>query len=269
MLRVLGKSSLAIGWRQCALYVVAMSTISVAAMCAGYVVSESIWKAAVDNASDQPRALSRVEKYFAAKANAEMRAEPGPYRPVVALVRPDIHPAALAAALDRTELASALEYPEHHPVETVDAAPVNAEPVAQIYDIASWRLPAVQVAGITCTQSECHDSAQPSVVTDEHEPVEVAAAEINATEINATDIVFATSSADGETFATEPLVKPLTKYRVGKGRANARQKPSRKVLTQYADEPGIVKFFVGPGATSLRVAETPGDIIRRTLRGTI
>lgn len=259
MLRVLGKSSLAIGWRQCALYVVAMSTLSVAAMCAGYVVSESIWKAAVDNASDQPRALSRVEKYFAAKANAEMRAEPGPYRPVVALVRPDIHPAALAAALDRTELASALEYPEHHPVETVDAAPVS-----QSYDIASWRLPAVQVAGITCSQTECHDSDQPSVVTDEREPVEVAAAEIDAT-----DIVFATSSAEGETFATEPLVKPLPKYRVGKGRANARQKPSRKVLTQYADEPGIVKFFVGPGATSLRVAETPGDIIRRTLRGTI
>lgn len=259
MLRVPGTSSLAIGWRQCALYVAAMATLSVSAMLAGYVLSESIWKAAVASASDQPRAMSRVEKYFAAKANAALRAEPGPYRPVVALVRPDIHPAALAAALDRTELASALEYPEHHGVATVESAPV-----AQNYDIASWRQPAVHVAGITCSQSECHDSDQPSVVADQREPVEVAAAEIDAT-----DIVFATSSADSETFATEPLVKPLPKYRLGKGRANARQKPSRKVLTQYADEQGIVKFFVGPGATSLRVAETPGDIIRRTLRGTI
>ena len=67
--------------------------------------------------------------------------------------------------------------------------------------------------------------------------------------------------------ATENFRKVVSK--LAKNRSGARQKPSRKVLTQYADETAIVKFFVGPGATSVRVAETPGDIIRRTLRGTI
>ena len=267
MLRVLGMTTLANGWRQCALYVGAMSTLSLSAMAAGYGLSESIWKATVENSSDQPRALSRVEKYFAAKAKAAARKEPGPYRPVVALVRPDIHPAALAAALDRTELASAIEYPEHHrpaSVDTVVVAAPDTPLVQQVYDISSWRTPAVQVAGMTCSAASCGNNGQPSAAI-EPDVTEVAAADVAATEI-----VFATSRADNEIFETEPLVKPQPKpSKLAKSRSGARQKPSRKVLTQYADETAIVKFFVGPGATSVRVAETPGDIIRRTLRGTI
>ena len=264
MSRVPGMTTLASGWRQCALYGVAMSALSLSAMGAGYALSESIWKASVENSADQQRTLSRVEKYFAAKANAAVRAEPGPYRPVVALQRPDIHPAALAAAMDRTELTSAIEYPEHHPVAVADMKS------ATTVDIASWRAPAAAVAGIACSATECHDSGLSQAAAEEADADQQQTAEVAALEVDAAEIVIATSSADSETFATEPLVKPLPKpYKLGKGRLSARQKPSRKVLTQYADEQAIVKFFVGPGATSLRVADTPSDIISRTLRGTI
>lgn len=264
----LGLSSLANGWGHLALYVCAMGTLGVSAVHSGYALSESIWHAAVENSVEPTRTPSRVEKFLAAKADAEQRAEPRPYRPVVALVRPDIHPAALAAAIDRTELASIHEYPEHHRIMAK-----AVKPYTRPLDVASWRAPAVQVAGIACLASGCRDSERAAASTDQSSRVETAALDADAAGIG-----FASSSEDIDAFETEPEVKSLAKpYRLGKGRASARTKPSRKVLTPYGDGPAIVKFFVDPatpgnsdpGYNGLRVAETPGDIIRRTLRGTI
>lgn len=233
-----------------------MATLGVSAVVASYAVSERIWHASIENSAEKPRVMSRVEKFYAAKANAALRPAPGPYRPVVALVRPDIHPAVLAAAMDRTESAT-------HSDQTA-VADVSKE--TRTLDVSSWRAPETQVAGLACSADGCRDSDRAPIA--DAVKLEVASLDVESTTIDVATIDTATVIDENETFETEPLVMPKP-YKLGKNRASARQKLSRKVLTQYGDETGIVKFFGGQGNTGLRVAETPGDIIRRTLRGTI
>lgn len=255
---LLSRSSLASDLGHYALYVCAMGTVGVAAVQGSYVLSENVWHAAAQSFTEPPRAPSRVEKYLLARANESVRAEPGPYRPVVALVKPAIHPAVLAAAMDRTELASAHEFPEHHR-SVAAASAVDTRPL----DMASWREPAARVAGVACVATGCRENEERAATGDVPSSIDIAQVDTDAA-----DIGFATSSEDGETLATEQAVKQLPRpYRLGKG--TLRQKPSRKSGTQFGNEPAVVKFFTGPGTTGLRVAETPGDIISRTLSGTI
>lgn len=249
MSRVSRLSTFAIGMRPYAVYFCAMGGLGLGAVYAAHTLSESIWHAAVANSADAPRALSRVDKYFISKSNIANRPLPGPYRPVVALVKPSIHPGLLAAAMDRTELASAHEYPEYHAV-------VAATAPAAALDLESWRQPAVQVAGISCLETGCRDSAQNATSTDL--PTSATAVDVDATKLADNSVIAEDAVATGDA-AAQAVTKP------GKSR-NLRQKSSRK--NQLVYEPTL-KFFVGPEYPGLRVAETPGDIISRTLRGTI
>lgn len=249
MSRVTRLSTFANGMRPYAVYFCAMGGLGLSAVYAAHTLSESIWQAAVANSADAPRVLSRVERYFITKTNIANRPLPGPYRPVVALVRPSIHPGVLAAAMDRTELASAHEYPEYH------AVIATVEPSAAL-DLASWRQPAVQVAGISCLETGCRDSAQSETGTDR--ATAATAVGVDATKV-ADNSVIAEEAVATDNAAAQVVTKP------GKGRT-IRQKSSRK--NQLVYEPTL-KFFVGPEYPGLRVAETPGDIISRTLRGTI
>lgn len=247
MSRVTRFSTFANGMRPYAIYFCAMGGLGVSAVYAAHTLSDRLWHAAVANSADTPRGLSRVEKYFIAKSNIANRALPGPYRPVVALVKPSIHPGVLAAAMDRTELASAYEHPEHH------AVVATSEPATSSIDLASWRQPAVQVAGLACLETGCRDSADipPSI----DQPTRGTAVDIEAAKIADNSVITEDAAALGDA-AAQAIAKP---DRLGKGRT-VRQKTSRKVVTQ---------FFGIPEYPGLRVAETPGDIISRTLRGMI
>lgn len=247
MSRVTRLSTFANGMRPYAVYFCAMGGLGTSAVYAAHTLSDSIWHAAIANSADTPRALSRVEKYFIAKTNIANRSPPGPYRPVVALVKPSIHPGMLAAAMDRTELASAQEHPEHH------AVVATSEPGIGSIDLASWRQPAVQVAGLACLKTGCRDSAE--IPSRGNQPTSATVVDIEAEKIAEDSAIAEGEVAIGDA-AAQAIAKP---DRLGKGRT-VRQKSSRKVITQ---------FFGLPEYPGLRVAETPGDIISRTLRGTI
>ena len=252
MLRVPRVSTFTRGWGLFALYLCAMGAIGATAVQTAYAVSEGIWHAAVASAADKQRDLSRVEKFYAARAASWRKPRLPEPAPVLALERPDIHPAALAAAMDRTELASASEHPERHAAAVGLADHHRSEEL----DVASWRTRTIAVAGLTCSVDGCNDA---TLAYDDG-----GVAEPSAT-ANADQVAYTIS----DEAAAEAANVTMEQAKLEKARlAQARQK--RKAL-QDENAPFAVKFFeYQPGDRGLRVAETPGDIIRASLlRGTI
>lgn len=233
MSRVVGLSHSAQGLGPYVLYVFAMGALGVSATHVASHLTHSIVVTASARNDSVKRAPSRVEKYFAMRAAAVRRIRPTSDIRVAALVRPEIHPAVLAAAMDRTEMASASEHPDYHPSASIPPAP--------------------QVAGVACSPDGCHSSAnRPESAAD------------------TTEVQIAT--AEGE--LAKQFTKPST---LGKGlpgdlASTRRQKSQRKFIDASIGNPAIVKYFPGtttPMYETVRVAETPGDIIRRSLRGMI
>lgn len=256
MSRVAGLPKFAHGWGHYCLYVSAMCTLGYGAAALGSRVTQSVVVAASERSDAEPRPLSRVERHFAIKMAAARKTRPVTDISVVALTQPEMHPGELAAAMDRTESATASEHPEY--MAAVENAALPASAAVSAADAAGEpSSPHVvvlnaspQVAGIACSPNGCLDSA---AIDDSALETKIAAVE--------------------EGLADETFAKP---YRLGKGGdaelMPRRQKTSRKAPPTFDSEAAIVKFFSGSAVTTyapLRVAETPGDIIRRTLNGTI
>lgn len=256
MSRVAGLSNYAQGWGHYCLYFFAMCALGFSAAALGSHVTQSMVAAASARTDWAPRALSRVEKHLAIKMAAARKTRPITDVSVIALTKTDMPAAELAIAMDRTELATASENTEYVAAADNEALPASA--AASTADAADNRSsPHVvvlnaspQVAGIACSSNGCLDS---TAIDDSAVEAKIAAVEQGLTD---------------ETFA-----KP---YRLGRGSdaelMPRRQKTSRKGQPALGSETAIVKFFSGSAMTMyapLRVAETPGDIIRRTLNGTI
>jgi hypothetical protein len=118
-------------WGAYFLYFFVMSAIGVAAVHMGTrltkKVAASASKSSTQTSADaRPRALSRVEQNAGLKVVVDFNATHSPGRTVVALVRPDIHPADLAAAIDRSELPQLKSAPGLIAVATCDLPACNS-----------------------------------------------------------------------------------------------------------------------------------------------
>lgn len=255
MSRVPRVSTLASGWGLCALYLCAMGTLGISAVHAAYALSESVWHAATANAVSKPRDLSRVEMFYATRVANSLKPRADAADPVVALVKPDIHPAALAAAIDRAEGAIAAEHTGQLPLP---AQVADTQPNPSSFDIKSWRTRAIAVAGLTCSATGCDDAEAAALSRGD------APADRTSTAAEAEQMAYAISDEAAAEAAAITMQKPSKP-----GKSAARQK--RKDMTQDGAEPSVVKYSTyQPGGRGLRVAETPGDIIRASLlRGTI
>jgi hypothetical protein len=88
-------------------YFCAMGALVVACTMLGSKVSRKIAVLATGEIPTAPRVMSRVEQQAGIRNVASIDVAPSPVRPAMPLAVPDIHPAELAAAMDRVETAKA------------------------------------------------------------------------------------------------------------------------------------------------------------------
>lgn len=101
-------STLMRSWGSYFLYFFVMGLLSVASAHMGSKLTKNVVAAAVQSnietsSPGRPRALSRVEQNAGLLVATDLNATHSPARTAMAMVKPDIHPAELAAAIDRSE----------------------------------------------------------------------------------------------------------------------------------------------------------------------
>lgn len=200
-------------WGVYFLYFFVMGVLSIASLHLGSLLTKNVIASATTPEPLGPRALSRVELHAGQQIPPHLNAVHSPARPVVALVRPDIDPMALAAGMDRSERA------QPQPVADGETTIVALTP------------PILTVA--TCDVAIC-------------DPTRV-----------------------------KGWKKALAAKRAGEAKSVALRKTPGKTVIASSTKPGFLKSQLGnpkiPPLSSrkvIRLADSPGDIIRRSLSGT-
>ncbi len=98
-------------WSVYLLYVLAVGGVATVCAEASARMTNKFTAANARKAAQSPRQLSRVERHLLERAREAVRLPPPPPEEVVALVRPAMHPADMASALDRIEAVDAAADP--------------------------------------------------------------------------------------------------------------------------------------------------------------
>ncbi|MEQ1651991.1 MAG: hypothetical protein ABL897_05855 [Hyphomicrobium sp.] len=200
-------------WGVYFLYFFVIGVLSIASLQLGSWLTKNVVASATAPERLGPRALSRVELHAGQQIPPQLNAVHSPARPVVALVRPDIHPMALAAGMDRSEGA------QIQPVAAGEATIVALTP------------PIITVA--SCDVAVC-------------DPTRV-----------------------------KGWKKALAAKRAGAPKAATLRKTPGKTLVASSIKPSFLQSQLAAAKIPpllarkvIRLADSPGDIIRRSLSGT-
>lgn len=255
-------------WRGHTLYFCAMGTLSAVCFSVGGQLASTLATVASQSEETKQRPLSRVEKYLAIKAIERNRIRLVKKNIVTAMTAPELPPAVLAAALDRTETASIAEFPVEHAAFKIaqdkTEKPAGAHTVgvimetpsavqrstAMTFTVLAYSAPvtAPLVAGIACSASGCTETVANTVTVAMASPLPDNWPKPSRLGQNKQ----ASSSATRAATTTD------------------RPKPARK-LAATSTPPMTSSLQSTPASPSkpVRIADTPGDIIRQSLRGTI
>lgn len=232
-------------WGVYFLYFVVMGSLGVASAHLGSTLSKTVAANGLDGDVETPRALSRVERHASLKVPPQLDAVHSPARPVAAMIRPDIHPAALAASMDRAEEADA----------QAALASTASEPATRMIRVAACALPACDATRVKgwkkSIAAKRHGTAGRVVVLVKTTGSKVFVAKTPGSKSSVTKIAAADAAG----------VRAAAQKAGSKDVASNGKRPLVRavVLTSKA---GHV-----PAGGPIRLADTPGDIVRRSLSG--
>lgn len=235
MSRLRPASNLARSWSGYLLYVLAVGAVATVSAAASARMTKTITAVAAQNGDNTPRLLSRVERHLLERTREAVRLPSPPPAEVVAMVRPAMHPADMASAMDRIESADV-------PVAAPGAARVAAN---RHVEVAS------------CELAVCGN------------------ARLKGSEVHGSQVKGWRKSAKSKSPAVRTAALKL-KQAAAKRRFAAASTPiagkslagKLGLLPKSASANGKPEApkFVAP-ADNLRLARTPGDIIRISLLG--